>query len=152
MIVYKYGDLLESDEKVIAHGCNCSGGFGSGFAKGVASKYPAAREAYLQRYNTRGWRLGDVQLFGVGDGSGVIIANCATQQRYGEPDQGPYVSYPAIRTVIRELAKSFPGGFAIPKIGAGRAGGNWDIISKIIEEESGDVEVRVYLVVEVTYK
>lgn len=145
MIVYKQGNVLESDEKVIAHGCNCSGGFGSGFAKAVAELYPSVREGYLHRYNTRGWRLGDVQLIGVGDGSGREIANCGTQQRYGKPEEGPYVSYPAIRQVIKNLIQSYPNGFAMPKIGAGLAGGNWDIISKIIEDESGTVEVRVYV-------
>jgi O-acetyl-ADP-ribose deacetylase (regulator of RNase III) len=145
MIVYKQGDVLESDEKVIAHGCNCSGGFGSGFAKSVAERYPTIREAYLHRHNTRGWKLGDVQNINVGDGSGRNIVNCATQQCYGRPDQGPYVSYPAIREVIKKLAKSYPGGFAMPKIGAGLAGGNWDIISEIINEETGTIEVRVYV-------
>jgi O-acetyl-ADP-ribose deacetylase (regulator of RNase III) len=145
VIVYKQGDIFLTDEKLIAHGCNCSGGFGSGFAKSVAGNFPAAREAYLHRYNTRGWKLGETQLVGVGDGSGIIIANCATQQRYGKPDEGPYVSYPAIRAVIKNLVKSWPNGFAMPKIGAGLAGGNWDIIAQIIEEESGPVEVRVYI-------
>ena len=145
MIVYKKGDLLASDEKRIAHGCNCSGGFGSGFAKAVADRYPNVREGYLYRHNSVTWRLGHVQIIGVGDGSGREIANCATQQWYGRPDEGPYVSYPAIRQVIRDLVDSWPDGFAIPKIGAGLAGGNWDIISKIIEEESGNVEVRVYI-------
>jgi len=144
MIVYKQGDLLASDEKRIAHGCNCSGGFGSGFAKQVAERYPSVRESYLVRHNSRGWKLGEVQILGVGDGSGREIANCATQQRYGRPDEGPYVSYPAVRQVIRNLCRSWPGGFAIPKIGAGLAGGNWDIISKIIEEESPSTEIRVY--------
>lgn len=144
MIVYKQGDVLASSEKRIAHGCNCLGGFGSGFAKAVAESYPSIRESYLHRHNTRGWKLGDVQLIGVGDSSGREIANCATQQRYGRPDEGPYVSYPAIRQVVRSLVQSWPSGFAMPKIGAGLAGGNWDIISKIIEEESKDIEVRVY--------
>lgn len=145
MITYIKGDLLGSDEKHIAHGCNCSGGFGSGFAKQIAEQYPQLRHAYLHRHNTRGWKLGDVQIVGVGDGSGREVANCATQERYGRPDEGPYVSYPAIRQVIRDLLKSWPSGFAIPRIGAGLAGGNWDIISGIIEEESGSVEVRVYV-------
>jgi O-acetyl-ADP-ribose deacetylase (regulator of RNase III) len=146
MIVYKQGDLLANlEEKRIAHGCNCSGGFGSGFAKQVSELYPSVREAYLHRFNTRGWKLGEVQILGVGDGSGREIANCATQQRYGKPDEGPYVSYPAIRQVIRDLSNSWPGGFAIPKIGAGLAGGNWEIIERIIQEESGSVEVRVYI-------
>ncbi len=145
MIVYRSGDVLDSDEKNIAHGCNCSGGFGSGFAKAVKDRYPSVREGYLHRFNTRGWKLGEVQLIGVGDGSGRVIANCATQQKYGPKDQGPYVSYIAIREVFRNLAQSFPGGFAIPKIGAGLAGGNWDIISEIINEETGSIEVRVYV-------
>ncbi len=144
MIVYKQGDILVSDEKRIAHGCNCSGGFGSGFAKAVAERYPSVKMGYLYRYNTCGWRLGFVQILGVGDGSGREVANCATQQRYGRPDEGPYVSYEAVRQVIKELVRSWPDGFAMPKVGAGLAGGNWDIISKIIEEESGLVEVRVY--------
>lgn len=145
MIVYKTGDVLDSEEKYIAHGCNCSGGFGSGFAKAVAERYPSVREAYLHRYNTRGWKLGEVQLLGIGDGSGREIANCATQLRYGKPTEGPYVSYLAIREVVRNLVQSWPQGFAMPKIGAGLAGGNWDIISEIINDESKDVEVRVYV-------
>lgn len=146
MIVYKKGDVLFSNEKKIAHGCNCSGGFGSGFAKAVAERYPSVKESYLHRYNTCGWRLGYVQYLGVGDGSDREIANCATQERYGRPDQGPYISYAALRSVIKDLVKSWPEGFAMPKIGAGLAGGNWEIISKIIEEESGTVEVRVYTI------
>jgi len=145
MIVYKQGDVLDSEEKYIAHGCNCSGGFGSGFAKAVKERYPSVREAYLYRFNTRGWKLGETQICNVGDGTGREIANCATQERYGAPDKGPYVSYPAIREVIRNLVKSWPQGFAMPKIGAGLAGGNWDIISEIINDESKDVEVRVYV-------
>lgn len=145
MIVYKQGDILESQESHIAHGCNCSGGFGSGMAKAIALRYPQVKEGYLYRYRSRGWNLGEVQLIGVGDGSGREIANCATQERYGKPEDGPYVSYPAIRIVIKDLVKSWPDGFAIPKIGAGLAGGNWDIIEKIINEESGSVEVRVYV-------
>jgi len=144
MIVYKKGDILDSEEKVIAHGVNCSGGFGSGMAKAVAERYPSVRESYLYKFNTRGWELGEVQLLGVGDGSGRFIANCATQQRYGRPEDGPFVSYPAIRQVIRNLVQSNPTGFAMPKIGAGLAGGNWEIIEAIIQQESGSVEVRVY--------
>ena len=144
MIVYKQGDILATDEKKIAHGCNCSGGFGSGFAKSVAELYPNVKASYLYHHNTCGWRLGYVQVVAVDDASGREIANCTTQQRYGRPDEGPYVSYPAIRQVIQQLVKKWSEGFAMPKIGAGLAGGNWDVISKIIEEECGDVEVRVY--------
>jgi O-acetyl-ADP-ribose deacetylase (regulator of RNase III) len=145
MVVYKTGDVLDSQELVIAHGVNCSGGFGSGFAKAVLTRYPQVRDAYHRRFNGVGWQLGEVQVVSVGDDTGREIANCATQQRYGKPAEGPYVSYPAIRQVVQNLVKLYPTGFAMPKIGAGLAGGNWDIISEIINEESGTTEVRVYV-------
>jgi O-acetyl-ADP-ribose deacetylase (regulator of RNase III) len=145
MITYVDGDVLKSSETKIAHGCNCSGGFGSGFARAVAELYPSVRESYLHRYHTRGWNLGDVQILGLGDGSGREIANCATQLRYGKPTEGPYVSYVAIREVARNLARSWPEGWAMPRIGAGLAGGNWEIISQIFNEEIGDIPVRVYV-------
>jgi hypothetical protein len=55
------------------------------------------------------------------------------------------VSYPAIREVMRDLTRSYPSGFALPKMGAGLAGGNWEIIESIINEETKNVEVRVYV-------
>lgn len=142
MIVYKTGDILETEEPVIAHGCNCSGGFSSGIAGQIAKVFPDARQQYLSKYKKRGWQLGDVQVVEVEPGR--VIVNCGTQQGYGQPDTGPYVSYSAIRQVFQYLTEMFPRGYAVPKIGAGLAGGNWDIISKIIEEESGETEVRVY--------
>lgn len=145
MIVYKKGNIFDSKEYHIAHGCNCSGGFGSGVAKEIAIRYPNVRERYLHRHNTSGWKLGEVQFVTVGEGETRTIANCGTQERYGKPDEGPYISYPAIRAVIKQLVVAWPDGFAIPKIGAGLAGGNWDIISEIINEESGSTEVRVYV-------
>lgn len=144
MIKYVKGDVLASDEPRIAHGVNCSGGFKSGFAKAVADKYPIVKERYSSLFEAGGWSLGHTQLVEVDDGSGRLIANCGTQQRYGRPTEGPFVSYPAVREVIKKLVKTWPEGFAMPKMGAGLAGGNWDIIAQIIEEESATVEVRVY--------
>jgi len=33
----------------------------------------------------------------------------------------------------------------LPKIGAGLGGGDWSIISKIIEEELGEFDVTIYV-------
>ena len=144
MITYKHGDIFESNEKIIAHGCNCSGGFGSGIAKTISELYPVVKSEYILKHSVEGWQLGETSIVKCSETPERYIVNCATQQTYGAPDKGPYVSYVAIRKVIRSLVKQFPEGFAIPKIGAGLAGGNWDIIAKIIEEESGNTEVRVY--------
>lgn len=143
MIVYKKGDILASDEKVIAHGVNCTGGFGSGFAKQIKAKYPEVRTQYMLWYDLGHWETGYVQKVRTDDNK--IVANCSTQYSYGPITSGPYVSYVAIRKCIRQLVEYFPNGWAMPKIGAGLAGGNWDIIEQIVNEEIGDIEVRVYI-------
>lgn len=150
MIVYKQGDILLSDANIIAHGVNCEGGFGSGIAKQIAQRYPVVREQYVAKHNAGGWTLGEIQKVYYSEppmrAVTRIVVNCATQQRYGKTDLGPYVSYPAIRTVFKNLMLEFPHDIvSVPKIGAGLAGGNWDIIEKIINEESVSREVHVYI-------
>ena len=46
------------------------------------------------------------------------------------------LDYDALRSSLREMKNQFSGLlFGLPKIGAGLAGGDWDVIEAIIEEE-----------------
>lgn len=144
MINYVKGDLFDTGCDIIAHGCNCRGGYGSGVAYTMAMKYPKARELYLEKYDEEGWRLGDVQFVTVVGGK--IIANCATQKDF-LPRGIRHANYSAIESVMKELkeyAQSRGLSVAIPKIGAGLAGGDWDVIEKIIETVFSDYDITVY--------
>lgn len=146
MIEYVTGDLLKSDCDVIAHGVNCSGGFASGVAGQIAKVFPLAKDRYQRKYHDDGWFLGDVQ-FNTMPWSGVIIANCATQRDYGR-DGKVYVDYDAIANVMRKLLTySVTNDFsiAIPKIGAGLAGGDWEVIEQIINSVFDAREIYVYV-------
>lgn len=144
MINYIKGDLFDTDADIIAHGCNCRGGYGSGVAKTMADKYPKARHYYLDKHDDDGWELGDVQYVTQRDGK--IIANCATQDGY-MPRNVCHADYGAIRKCM-ELVKDFAKGngykVAIPKIGAGLAGGDWTKIEKILNDVFSDYDVTVY--------
>jgi O-acetyl-ADP-ribose deacetylase (regulator of RNase III) len=49
---------------------------------------------------------------------------------------GVKADYEAIREVMKSVKSRFPGKrIAYPKIGAGLAGGDWDIIRSILNEE-----------------
>lgn len=80
MVRYVKGDLFTTDCDLIAHGCNCRGGYGSGVAYTMAKLYPKAKYYYLDKYEEDGWKLGDVQMVYQRDGK--YIANCATQDAY----------------------------------------------------------------------
>lgn len=145
MIVYERGDLFTTDADIIAHGVNCRGGFGSGVAKLVATKFPKARQRYLEKFENEGWRLGDVQLVKVyGE---RWIANMATQDGY-LPRGVCHADYGAIRTCmekLREIACAHRLTIAMPKIGAGLAGGDWTKIEAIINDVFKYKEVKVFI-------
>lgn len=147
MIVYIKGDIFKTDKKIIAHGCNCRGGFGSGVAATVARLHPKAREAYLKKHQTVGWKLGETQYV---ESNGKIIVNCATQDRYGngQRDGIVYADYPAIEKVMKDLkeySKKTGYDVTIPLIGAGLANGDWKKIEAIINQVFNDQDIFVYL-------
>lgn len=138
------GNVLEQGFGIVAHGCNCKGGFGAGVALAVAKKHPEARNAYLMKFNTEGWRLGDVQFVMGRDGH--LIANCATQKDY-MPRGKRHVDYDAVRACmekVRDYAKEHNLSVACPKIGAGLAGGDWSIIKGILKEVFVDYDITVF--------
>lgn len=144
MVIYVKGDLFASEADIIAHGCNCQGGFGSGVAGIMAKKFPKARRYYLDKFEAEGWLPGDVQFVKIyGD---RYIANCATQDHY-LPRGICHADYVAIRTCmnqVKEFATVNRLSIAMPKIGAGLAGGDWQKIASILDEVFSDYNVAVY--------
>lgn len=149
MIKYVKGDIFDSNADVIAHGVNCAGGFGSGVAGQIAKLYPIVRESYLEKYRDRGWKLGDVQFVHYKYQSvwtSKVIANCATQQEF-LPRGQQHADYNAIRSCLKQIKKYailHKLTVAIPKIGAGLAGGDWNIIEGIVDDVFDDYDVTVY--------
>jgi O-acetyl-ADP-ribose deacetylase (regulator of RNase III) len=129
------------DSNIIVHGCNAKGVMGSGVAKVVKDIFPKAYYDYIKEHEEVGLKLGKVIFSNVGPGQ--MIANAITQQSCGKkPIQ--YVDYDAVRTcfnTIRDLVDFTAENSGIqmtvhyPMIGAGLGGGDWKIISAIIDEE-----------------
>lgn len=150
-IIYKRGDLLEAPETYILHGCNAQGVMGSGVAKLIKEKYPSAYLAYKASEKFNGMRLGVVTYVEQDDGK--VIFNGITQQYYGK-DGKRYVDYDAVRDVVQAvnwyMYQNHPNaltgtlGVAMPKIGAGLGGGDWNIIEEIIEMNSMYFQPVVY--------
>lgn len=139
-IKYIKGNLLEAEQKVIVHGCNMQGVMGSGVAKAVRAKYPEAYNVY--RDNSR--FLGDIGSWEYEDRT---VVNAITQESYGR-DGKRYVSYDALAVIMKKLNQKFfdEGEVAFPIIGASLGGGNWSIISAIIEAELTHIQPYVYIV------
>ena len=126
---------LDGQFDVIIHGCNCQCGMGAGVAKGIKASFPEAYEADLKTEVGDQNKLGKTTYVTVMRGTNQItIVNGYTQFHW--EGSGVLVDYDAVRSVMREVKSNFSGKrIGYPMIGAGLAKGDWNIISKIIDEE-----------------
>ena len=138
---YITGDLIEQSEEfdVIVHGCNCFCTMGAGIALQIKYKFPEAYMVDIQtQYGDRD-KLGTITYT---KNTKPIIVNAYTQYKYTRDDVD--ADYNAIRTCMKEIKNKFNGKkIGMPLIGAGLAGGDWNIISKIIEEELSGEDVTI---------
>lgn len=145
-----YGDLIELAKAgkfdVIVHGCNCFNTMGAGIAKRIKEEFP---EAYIEDRKTEYGALGKLGNISYAivpvSNNELVVVNGYTQYNY--KGHRPLVNYKALRKVFKNVKSLFHGRqIAYPKIGAGLAGGNWNVIQKIINEElQGEYHTLVLL-------
>lgn len=141
------GNVLDEKNCVIAHCVNCQGVMGGGIAKEIKARYPDVFKTYHDLYLDGLLQLGTVSYvylpYENGDGD-KVIANACGQEYYGTDKM--HVDYEAVRTCffyINDAMKIFHRNHGIttlnfPLFGCGLAGGDWKIVSEIIEEEVSD--------------
>ena len=128
---------LEGKFGVIVHGCNCFHTMNSGVAKAIRAAFPEVYDTDIKntKKGDRG-KLGTISYVCINRPNvSFFVVNAYTQYDYGY-DGKRRVDYDAVRSAFRQVANIFPAAkIAYPKIGAGLAGGDWEIISYIIDEE-----------------
>ena len=162
MIHIQNGNLLKSDCDIIAHCCNCQGGFGSGIAGQIRKEFPYAYDAFRLDTRTPEEKLGT---YTIGLSTSRLdtsrdniktydIFNLYGQLNYGT-DGKQYIDYDALfraTTLMMEKindwkslsTKSFKIGMPY-LIGCGLAGGDWKIVEEIILAISCQYYHDIYL-------
>lgn len=151
MIKIVEGNILDATEDIIAHQVNCQKVMGSGLAKQIRNKYPYAYDAYnkyCERVKDKKDLLGEVCL-AVSDYNDKTIAHLFGQFYYGRDKQ--YTDYEALKKSLTKLlywATIYNNSIALPcNLGSGLAGGDWNIVYKIIEDVFQDYDVTIYKLV-----
>lgn len=159
-IKYVHGSFLDAPERYIVHGCNAQGRMGSGAAKVLMDRYARVRPTYIAEYERH--KREEIPFLGtahyvINEPDEHIVINAITQENCGD-DGALYVSYDAIAEVFEQInnaATAITGyvpsmpvmdAVAMPLIGCGLAGGDWKIVSEIIENLSTSFEPVVYLI------
>ena len=151
MIVYKKGDLLKSGAEILVHGCNCFCVMGAGVAQMIKHRWPRALEAD-KKFLTSGDhdKMGGYSASGTATSEDPLIINLYTQYGFDRGDR--QLDYDALMTGMEllagDLVKLDPDRalrVAMPMIGAGLAGGDWDIIELMINKAFEDRKVEVWI-------
>jgi O-acetyl-ADP-ribose deacetylase (regulator of RNase III) len=110
---------------------------GSGIAKLIRYNFPSAYEADCKTVCGDRKKLGTFSSTVITHSSTFVVVNAYTQYNYG--GSKIHADYDAIQKVFRLIKASFTGlRIGYPKIGAGLAGGDWDLIKNLIENELVD--------------
>jgi len=151
MLEYRIGDLIEAgrngDVMVIAHCCNCQVNMGSGIAPQIRLAFPWAWEADQETEKADPKKLGSFSVgdpYATGYNDGPMVYNLYGQFGYGKRKYGGRdLNYDALYDALAGMTKDLYGldkgdheelPVGLPMLGAGLAGGDWDIIEMMIKK------------------
>lgn len=143
-------DITTIDFGFICHQVNCQGKMGAGVALAIRKKWETVFHTYFQAYKNGELKLGNVIFASVTPH--ICIANLCGQEFYGR--KGIYTDYNALNRAIHRVSGTRnkaiqTSGTPIPvyfpnNMGCGLAGGNWNIVIKIIEKYIPDATIVNY--------
>lgn len=146
MLTYKTGNLMNFTEDAFGHGCNCQKRMASGVAAAVKKTYYEMVQADLDSQRTPEERLGKATVVKLSNDKYGF--NIYSQFRYGS--DRIQVDYAALESGTRAACNALVAiekkTLALPKIGCGLAGGDWNIVSKILEKISNEtgIDITIY--------
>lgn len=153
MIHYIFGDatfperITPNKKNLIIHIVNDVGAWGAGFVLSISKRWTKPEYAYKANWKTK--QLGDIDIIQVE--KNIAVVNLFGQKgirSFPKSTVQPPVRYDAIKIGLSKLKALIKErtdiAIHMPKIGCGLAGGDWSIVSKIIEETLTDLDVYVY--------
>ncbi len=144
-IITRVGNLLDSTAPILCQQVNCERKMGAGLAKQIVQRYPDV----LQAFRNNDPILGGVFLYTLP--TGQKLANLYAQSHTRRYDGECCTDYEALRTALHQV-RIYARSQAIPLIaipygmGCGLAGGDWGVVSAMVENvfnQSG-VEVEAW--------
>lgn len=157
MITYVKGDLLKSDCDVIAHQANCFRVMGAGIAKQLRVLYPEVVRIDAMDRRDPHQKFGSFTSTTVThseSGNSLRVYNLYGQLNYGRSRIKPYTDYQALTSALEQMKKDLEVHYTqdtikalkigFPRIGAGLAGGDWDVIESRLNQVFRDFNIFVF--------
>lgn len=146
MIKYITGNILDSNVQALVNTVNTMGIMGKGIALQFKKAYPNNYKAYEKACKNKEVMVG--KMFVTVDSNTTtgerIIINFPTKTNWRKPSEYKYIEdglEDLVKVIIHKSIKSI----AIPPIGAGNGGLNWEKVKKIIEKKVEHLNVDIFV-------
>lgn len=142
------GDILLSGAKAIAHGVAPNDDFHQGLALQLRERMPALYKDFRHFCQTQHPKPGGLWTWMSSDGH--YIVNLFTQDAaYDHGSKPGHATLSQVNHTLHALRnfaqKEKLASLALPRLGCGVGGLNWDEVKPLIEKQLGDLDVPVHL-------
>jgi O-acetyl-ADP-ribose deacetylase (regulator of RNase III)/uncharacterized protein YwgA len=146
MIHYKIGNILESDAVALINTVNTQGIMGKGIALQFKNAFPLNFKLYQESCKKGELKTG--KLLFVEDNALISgkkwIINFPTKTTWRKPSEYEYIEE-GLDELIRVLSNYPIKSIAIPPLGSGNGGLNWERVKSIIENKLSKLSIDIYI-------
>lgn len=146
MIQYITGNILDSHAQALVNTVNTMGIMGKGIALQFKKAYPNNYKAYEKASKNANVKVG--KMFVTLDSNTTtgekIIINFPTKINWRKPSEYKYIE-DGLENLIEVISDKQIKSIAIPPLGAGNGGLNWEKVKKLIEQKLGHLNVDIYV-------
>ena len=146
MIIYKKGNILESDAEALVNTVNTQGVMGKGIALQFKNAFPSNYKVYQDICRNGNFQIGDLLIVeenGLISGKKTII-NFPTKTSWRKPSEYSYIEK-GLEKLVQVIEDKKFNSIAIPPLGSGNGGLNWEIVKKMIEDKMSHLPIDVFI-------
>lgn len=131
MIQYVTGNIFESKAECLVNTVNCEGYMGKGIAYQFKMRYPQNNKDYVRACKSGELRIGTIHFFFE---EGIWIINFPTKDKWREKSRISYVEI-GLDRLVDFIYEKKPTSVAIPPLGCGNGGLDWNEVKGIIDNK-----------------
>lgn len=147
MIQFKIGNLLESNAHALVNTVNTVGVMGKGIALQFKNQFPNNYKEYVKACKDGTIAIGKLLVFEEDtllNGSKLIV-NFPTKTTWRKPSEYSFIEM-GLKDLVKIIEKYKIKSIAIPPLGAGNGGLDWNIIKELLQQylEGLDCDIYIY--------
>jgi O-acetyl-ADP-ribose deacetylase (regulator of RNase III) len=145
MIEYVKGNILNSDTQALVNTVNTEGVMGKGIALRFKESFPQNFKEYRKACEANAISIGKLFVTKHHNLSGEkIIINFPTKQKWRNPSEYAFIEK-GLEDLIRVIREYNIKSIALPPLGAGNGGLNWQAVKKMIENKLSGLNIKIVI-------